>query len=74
MLIQMLKNAFKPEEGRTRTILNKGTIVEVTNEQAKVLVEKGVAAEVKKTVKAEPTEPAAEVEPSTKKSSRSKPE
>lgn len=70
MLVQLLKNAFKPNlSGTVRSgiILKKDSIAEVTEDEGKVLISKGYA------VKAEPKpEPKAEKAKATKEDSSAK--
>lgn len=47
MKIELLKNAFKPDGSKAPTILRKGEITDVTDEEGKTLVEKGYAVEFK---------------------------
>lgn len=47
MRVQILKNCFKPEVARSKTILKKDSIVELPDDQAQHLIQKGYAVELK---------------------------
>lgn len=65
MFVEMLKNAFKPNDAaRSHTLLQKGAVVEVTDDEGQVLVEKGYAAELKISKKSEAP---SEIEKASKK-------
>lgn len=50
MRVQIVKNVFKPSEARrTRTILERDSIVELQDAEAKELIDRKVAVEVKAT-------------------------
>jgi hypothetical protein len=47
MKLEMLKNAFKPDGSRSPTMLRKGTVVDVADEHAESLIDRGYAVEFK---------------------------
>lgn len=50
MFVEMLKNAFKPNDtARSHNLLRKGSVVEVTEAEGSILIDKGYAAEWKPT-------------------------
>jgi hypothetical protein len=57
MRVAILKNCFKPGEAKTRQILKRDSIQELTEKEGAELIEKGYAAELK------PEKPAKSVTP-----------
>lgn len=43
MLVHILESCFKPESGKTRTILDRGMTCDLPDDQAKTLISKGYA-------------------------------
>ncbi len=46
MRVQILRNAFEPNGSKAPTILKKGSAHELPDDQAKTLIDRGLAAEI----------------------------